>query len=86
MTEMAMAKECGLPSNFDMPQLFIPCETELARKTELQQIKLLNGLSYPRQWRRQPPKSGETKVNGGLGGKLFWGHPFPSTKRPFSLK
>ena len=34
-----MGKDCGSPTNFDMPQPFTPRKTELPCKTELQQIK-----------------------------------------------
>ena len=37
-----MGKECGFPSNFDVPRPFTP------RNTELEPIKSPNGLVYPR--------------------------------------
>ena len=49
---MTNEKECGLPSNFDMPRPFTPC------KTEFQPTKLPNGLLYPRVEVEQRTHSG----------------------------
>ena len=54
-----MGKECRFPSNFDMPQPFTPCKTELPSETELQPIKSLNGLMYPREEVEQRTHSGD---------------------------
>ena len=43
-----MGKECGFPSNFDMPRPFTPHKTDLRRKAELQPIKSPNRLLYAR--------------------------------------
>ena len=43
-----MGKECGFPSNFDMPWPFTPGKTGLPCITELQPIKSPKGLLYPR--------------------------------------
>ena len=43
-----MGKECGFPSNVDMPRPFTPRKTELPSKAEFRPIKSPNGLVYPR--------------------------------------
>ena len=43
-----LGKECGFPSNSDMPRPFTLRKKELPLKTELQPIKSLNGRLYLR--------------------------------------
>ena len=43
-----MGKECGLPSNFDIPRPFTSHQMELPHKTELQPIESPNSLLYAR--------------------------------------
>ena len=54
-----MDKECGFPSNFNMPGPFTTRKTELPHKTELQPIRLPNGLLYPRVEVEQLTHSGD---------------------------
>ena len=42
-----MGKECGFPSNFDMPRPFTPRKTELQRKTELPRKTELQPIISP---------------------------------------
>ena len=54
-----MGKECGIPSNFDMTRPFTSRKKELPRKTEVQPIKIADGLLYPRVEKEQRTHSGD---------------------------
>ena len=79
-----MGNECGFPSNFDMFRPFTPHKTELLRKTELQPIKSLNGLLYPRVEVEQQTHSGD-KIYQHM--PNFWAYKMSDfTKQNFQIK